>query len=81
MQLEGLEPTREHSLEPKSSMSTNSIITAAPITYFTGTFAFAKETVLGIFTPFGVFTPSGAYAPLSARALRNAFTLYSVKTL
>jgi hypothetical protein len=31
--------------------------------------------VLGIFTPFGVFTPSGA------RALRNAFTLYSVKTL
>ena len=75
MQLEGLEPTREHSLEPKSSMSTNSIITAAPITYFTGTFAFAKETVLGIFTPFGVFTPSGA------RALRNAFTLYSVKTL
>ena len=76
MQLEGLEPTREHSLEPKSSMSTNSIITAAPITYFTDTFAFAKEIgLLGIFTPFGVFTPSGA------RALRNAFTLYSVKTL
>ena len=74
MQLEGLEPTREHSLEPKSSMSTNSIITAAPITYFTDTFAFAKS-VLGIFTPFGVFTPS------RARALRNAFTLYNVFTL